>query len=755
MTIGHVLTSGAARRSMLRHATAITVFMRHGANLVVSVVVVALPPAVHAPAARLFAAVLGAWSAYRLLTRSTGMCPLAVDYVWTIGACLATPILVSGPHFYLANSAPVAIAGTAVISFTIATPPRVSLALSAGVAAAFAIGAARAVGWNHVGDIFNLYYFALQWVTASLIRMMVLRVADSVDTSRTERVALELQQEITATVREFDREQMRLLHDTVASTLLTVSDGTTLAPEQLAAHARRDLQVFAHTTWEPRQARTDLVAALRRHVEHATTPITYAGLTALWLDGPIAAAVSPAAREALTNVDRHAGASAVTVTVDTTSVRIADDGRGFDANAPTSRHGIARSITDRMRGIGGDGIVTSRPGAGTTIELRWPTAVPDAAPRPDPERLIDRTRTGYGMALTAYAIANLAAMVPAALRPGGQPHLQWALAAAAGVATVSAIPRILHAPGVPSRLGAAALLLVALVQTVTLPVDELGTQTQWSQGAIGWCILPLVLHERVRTAAAILVGCWSIPALYALIRDPSAHTIVNLGYGTASILTIQLCALGFDSLIRRAAAAAGAETRTRARLVAAERTADAVQAEYQRRYANLADTIGPLLTTITDADGIVTAGTRQRAQVEYQRLRALFDRTAAFDHGLLRELAPLIAGAQDRGVAVSVTVAGTLPAISDTAARGLAQAIAPAVAAATVSARITATGEPSSIRLGAICRGVTHPENFTPPTDNGQDQLDLTIVDDAVWITVHHHLPTGGPRHHAHAGHPS
>ncbi|MUL78769.1 sensor histidine kinase [Mycolicibacterium sp. CBMA 226] len=751
--MGDAIPSDAARRNMLRHATTITLFMRHSANLIVSAVVVAIPPAPHAPAARLFAAALGLWSAYRLLTRSTGTRPLAVDYVCTVAACLATPILVSGPLFYLANSAPVAIAGTAVISFTIATPPRVSLALAFGIAAAFAAGSSRAVGWEHVSDIFNLYYFALQWVTAALIRSMVLRVADSVDAARTERVALELQHEVSAAVREYDREQMRLLHDTVASTLLMVGDGATLAPEQVAAHARRDLHVFSPTAGTP-QGSTDLVAALRLHAEHTTTPITYTGLGTLWLDGPIAATVAAAAREALTNVDRHAAARAVTISVDTTSLRITDDGRGFDATTPTGRHGIARSITGRMHGIGGDAIITTSPGAGTTVELRWP-ATTDRQPPPDPERLIERTRTGYGLALTAYAIANLAAMVPTALRPTGDPHLQWVLAAAAAVATVSAIPRIVHAPGPPPRLGAAALLVVAVVQSVTLPVDQLGTQTQWSQGAIGWCVLPLVLGEPVRAAAAILISCWSVPAFYALIQDPSAHTIVNLGYGTGSILTIQLCALGFDILIGRAAVAAGAETQARARLVAADRTADAVQAEYQRRYADLADTIGPLLTTIAAAGGTVSATTRGRAQVEYQRLRALFDHTSAFDHVLLRELQPLIDSAQERGVAVSVSVAGTLPTIADTTARELAHAIAPALAAATVSARITAAGESSSVRLGVICHGVVHPENLSQPSRSSEDPLDLTILDDAVWITVHHQLFKGGFRHNDLAGQPS
>ncbi|MUL78929.1 hypothetical protein [Mycolicibacterium sp. CBMA 226] len=178
------LVSDASRRHLLWQARRITLFMRHGANLLVCAVVIAIPPVPHVVVGRGFAGALGVWAAYRLAARSTGSWLLAVDYLFTLTACLATPVLASGSHFYLSNSAPVAIAGTAVISFTIATPPRLSLALAAGIAAAFATGASRIVGWNHVGDIFNLYYFALQWITAALIRAMVLRVADSVDNAR-------------------------------------------------------------------------------------------------------------------------------------------------------------------------------------------------------------------------------------------------------------------------------------------------------------------------------------------------------------------------------------------------------------------------------------------------------------------------------------------------------------------------------------------------------------------------------------------
>lgn len=747
------LASDASRRNMLRQANRITLFMRHGANLLVCAVVVVIPPPPNEPAARICAAALGAWAAYRLGSRSHGSRLVAIDYVTTLAACLATPVLVAGPQFYLSNSVPVVIAGTAVVSFSLSMPAVVSLAMSIGIAAAFAVGSSGAVGWSHVGDIFNLYYFALQWVTGVSVRMMVLRVADSVDAARADRVAAELQQEVAAAVREYDREQTRLLHDTVASTLLMVGDGTSLAPERVAAQARRDLEVFSDRPWVPR-ARADLVAAVRHNADHIATPMTYAGAEVLWLDGVTVAAVAAAAREVLNNVDRHSGATTVAITIAPGQLRITDDGCGFDTTQPAHGHGIANSITARMRSIGGGAAIHSRPGYGTTVELRWHTDTPATAePTADPERLIERTRAGYGLALIAYACVNLLAMVPAAVSATGQPQLQWALAAISAAATLSAITGVLGRPGVPPRMSAAALVLVSVVQSMTLPVDLLGTAAQWPQSTLGWCVLPLLLNERVRLGAGVLIGCWTIPGVYALIRDPSAHTVANLGYGTASILLVQLCALLFDNLIRRAAVSAGAEADARARLVATDRIGAAVEAEYQRRYAELADSIRPLLLVLADG-GTVDATIARSAQIEYQRLRALFDQSAAFDHVLMRALRPVVDGVQDRGLAVSTSVAGTLPAIDDVVARRLTGVIHRVLTAPSIfaSARITVSGDAFAVKLSVICRAVQHPEILTEHIADGEDQLDLTVLDDTVWITVRHQL-TGGAPAYALAGH--
>ena len=90
------------------------------------------------------------------------------------------------------------------------------------------------------------------------------------------------------------------------------------------------------------------------------------------------------AQEALTNSLRHAGASEVAVHLggDGRSggsgevvLRVVDDGRGFDPDARlvrARRLGLT-SMQERAASLGGTLTVTSAPGAGTTVELRFPT----------------------------------------------------------------------------------------------------------------------------------------------------------------------------------------------------------------------------------------------------------------------------------------------------------------------------------------------------------------------------------------------
>ncbi|MCB0038958.1 MAG: GAF domain-containing sensor histidine kinase, partial [Caldilinea sp.] len=81
------------------------------------------------------------------------------------------------------------------------------------------------------------------------------------------------------------------------------------------------------------------------------------------------------AQEALNNVAKHARAGQVVVTLhaapEEVAMTIRDDGVGFDAAAVTPEHLGLAIMRERSEAIGGQLDIDSKPGAGTTIALRW------------------------------------------------------------------------------------------------------------------------------------------------------------------------------------------------------------------------------------------------------------------------------------------------------------------------------------------------------------------------------------------------
>lgn len=82
-------------------------------------------------------------------------------------------------------------------------------------------------------------------------------------------------------------------------------------------------------------------------------------------------------QECLTNCARHSQARQVHVSVkqeeDAISLRVADDGAGFDRRANAGRGGLGLlGISERVRELGGEITIDSAPGKGTEIKLRIP-----------------------------------------------------------------------------------------------------------------------------------------------------------------------------------------------------------------------------------------------------------------------------------------------------------------------------------------------------------------------------------------------
>ena len=88
------------------------------------------------------------------------------------------------------------------------------------------------------------------------------------------------------------------------------------------------------------------------------------------------------AQEAVHNVVKHAAASRVEVALatagDVLSLRVTDDGRGFDTSGSFTGHLGLHSMRERAELLGGSCGLRSRPGEGTSIEVRLPLS-PGAA----------------------------------------------------------------------------------------------------------------------------------------------------------------------------------------------------------------------------------------------------------------------------------------------------------------------------------------------------------------------------------------
>ena len=96
-------------------------------------------------------------------------------------------------------------------------------------------------------------------------------------------------------------------------------------------------------------------------------------------------------QEALRNVIKHSGARLAVVELsgaaDSVALRIADDGAGFDPRLVEGKGGLGLvSMRERLRLVGGEIAINSRPGAGTRIDVQVPLgpAVPDEAALPVP-----------------------------------------------------------------------------------------------------------------------------------------------------------------------------------------------------------------------------------------------------------------------------------------------------------------------------------------------------------------------------------
>jgi signal transduction histidine kinase len=226
-------------------------------------------------------------------------------------------------------------------------------------------------------------------------------ITDLTDRKRAEATQMGLMQRLISAEDEERRRIARELHDETGQSLTTllvglraIADITGLA--KVRSMAQRLREVAAHTVDDVgRLARglhpavlddKGLVAAARRHVSEfaksvgVVVDLRVVGSVPRRLPPLVQSTVYRILQEALTNVARHAQARLVGVVLKhdhgVLELVIRDNGVGFDAAAVLhDARGLGlHGMQERVALLGGTVRIESRPGHGTIIRVRIPTA---------------------------------------------------------------------------------------------------------------------------------------------------------------------------------------------------------------------------------------------------------------------------------------------------------------------------------------------------------------------------------------------
>jgi len=235
--------------------------------------------------------------------------------------------------------------------------------------------------WNAIPDALAFPGSALiAWVVSQLVR----RAQREYDRNWT--VALR-----QAAVLARERERIRQASALRARLLSTVEDVVALeavSDPVLVAQLHREvewLRLVVDTGVGPVTALTDggggLLAGLRVLAAQKTADGLRVDLDLPGMEPAMpverTAALLGAAREALTNVAKHAGVAAASLAVEVAggqvTVRVADRGRGYDPAAVPDGSGLSGSVRGRLADVGGAATVDSAPGRGTVVTLWVPT----------------------------------------------------------------------------------------------------------------------------------------------------------------------------------------------------------------------------------------------------------------------------------------------------------------------------------------------------------------------------------------------
>jgi len=399
-----------------------------------------------------------------------------------------------------------------------------------------------------------------------------------------------------------------LVHDEVLATLSLAGSGLPIPADRLAAQAADASAMVSSLVRDHGASSSSLAADLAAEAARAGAEFRAEVAEELTLEPPVHDAFVAAARQALENSVRHAGASAhrrVTVRGDESRIEIsiADDGVGFDpGSVPADRLGLRTSIVGRMRDIaGGAAEITSTPGRGTVVTLTWGRTSPATFAVEGDRKALNAGLLVVGI---VYVLGQAVCAVAAAWVSASWEVPLLVLAALLGTAEVLRFSPTAR-PG-PIRTAVFVTATVAIV-AVGLSAVPFTFGTTWFVTAAAFLLVALAMRERV---GAALAGLGVLVVVVASAGAAAAATPATIAYVmTRPALLIVLAVALIVAVGRMQRRTADLHAKA---VATVERTAwdGATQAELAARVDDLDRRVVPMLDRIARG-GALTAEERR------------------------------------------------------------------------------------------------------------------------------------------------
>lgn len=386
------------------------------------------------------------------------------------------------------------------------------------------------------------------------------RTGEIADESTCDRRAVFVRTAAARAVERQERAASRLLHDEVIHALRAVAlPAAAIDASRVRAAAARAVELLGQAG-PGVMTEVELGPAMQRLVEQSCLPITLRLSGSGRLPARVVAALTGATGEALRNCERHAQCTSVVVDVvvdhEGCTIRITDDGRGFDPAAVSSGPlGFGQSILARVAEVGGAAEVGSAPGAGTTWTLTWRIDPPTGSSLILLTALAGtRRRIVVGLAVPGMALV----IVQAALHHDRLTDPTPALVAVGVIAVLTFIATWTITRRPLSRLESLGLISAAVVAALVggvglLPSSDIPV-AYFASGA-GAPVLVLVAVFRPAwesVTGVLLAGAVVVVVLLRLVPDGSL-LLSGLPAVTATVLgvaTLLGCRTAIDRVAR-------------------------------------------------------------------------------------------------------------------------------------------------------------------------------------------------------------